>query len=470
VITTRIQVYAHHISARLQGRHSNLGDRKPEANNNLRAVLLDTRGPEIRSGKLQNDDSGHETVSLVAGETITLHTAPLENGSTETDLFIDYSHLHFSLKPGMQVLLDDGAISLTVTKVHADKGQVECVIENSGDLRSRAGVNLPGAETDLPAMSEKDKVDIKYGMTKDIDYVAASFIQNAAGVEEIRKYIQETAQELGWEESAPLPLIISKIESMAALRNFDEILEKSDGIMVARGDLGVELPIQQVTNAQKEMVAACNAVGKPVIVATQCLESMTKNPRPTRAEVADVTNAVYDGADCLMLSGETAKGKYPVEAVRMMSEIIYSAEMYMQSGGYGSLHAQTSASYQAPDNSLGAIAKAAVAAAEERGAAAILVLTQHGTLPKYVSGFRPNCPIVVFCPSAKIGRQLMFYRGVHPVVGLEGVSLAKRPEIAVKNAKAMGFIQSGEDVVVVTMEDYYEGLERTATMKIATVP
>ena len=171
-----------------------MGESKPEENNNLRAVLLDTRGPEIRSGKLQNDDSGHETVSLVAGETITLHTAPLESGSTETDLFIDYAHLHKSLKPGMQVLLDDGAISLTVTKVNADKGQVVCVIDNTGDLRSRAGVNLPGAETDLPAMSEKDKVDIKYGMTKDIDYVAASFIQNAAGVEEIRRYIQETAQ------------------------------------------------------------------------------------------------------------------------------------------------------------------------------------------------------------------------------------------------------------------------------------
>jgi pyruvate kinase len=282
--------------------------------------------------------------------------------------------------------------------------------------------------------------------------------------------MKDCAKELGWGEGAPLPLIISKIESMSALKNFDAILEASDGIMVARGDLGVELPIQQVTNAQKEMVAACNAVGKPVIVATQCLESMTKNPRPTRAEVADVTNAVYDGADCVMLSGETAKGKYPIESVRMMSEIIYSAEMYMRSGGYGSLHAKTGATFEAPHDSLGAIAKAAVAAADERGAAAILVLTQADTLPRYVSAYRPNVPIVVFCPSPKIGRQLMFYRGVHPVVGLEGVSLAKRPEMAVKNAKAMGFVQPGEDVVVVTIEDFYEGLERTATMKIATVP
>lgn len=304
-----------------QGRHSNLSE-KPEENNNLRAVLLDTRGPEIRTGKLEKDHSGHETISLVKGETITLHTEPTwaEQGSTETDLYIDYPHLHKSLSPGMQVLLDDGAITLTVTSVENDKdyhGTVTCVVENSGELRSRAGVNLPGAETDLPAMSEKDKVDIKYGMTKDVDYIAASFIQNAAGVEEIRRYIQDTARELEWGEGAPLPLIISKIESMSALKNFDSILEASDGIMVARGDLGVELPIQQVTNAQKEMVAACNAVGKPVIVATQCLESMTKNPRPTRAEVADVTNAVYDGADCIMLSGETAKVRCCLGVVRM---------------------------------------------------------------------------------------------------------------------------------------------------------
>lgn len=154
----------------------------------------------------------------------------------------------------------------------------------------------------------------------------------------------------------------------------------------------------------------------------------------------------------------------------MMSEIIYSAEMYMKSGGYGSLHARTGAQYEAPHDALGAIAKAAVAAAEERGAAAILVLTKVGTLPKYVSAYRPSVPIVVFCPSPKIGRQLMFYRGVHPVVGLEGISLAKRPEIAVKNAKDMGFVQPGDDVVVVTIEDFYEGLERTATMKIAKVP
>jgi len=281
-----------------EGKHSaNLSSEDRSEDRNVRAVLLDTRGPEIRMGKLRDDHSGHETIQLQEGSTINLHTTQTwaDQGSTETDLFIDYPKLHKCLEPGSKVLLDDGAIILTVESVESSKelcGSVTCTIDNSGDLRSRAGVNLPGAETDLPAMSPKDKVDIRYGMTKDVDYVAASFIQNAEGVREIRRYMKDCADEIGMDPNYPLPLIISKIESASALNNFDSILEESDGIMVARGDLGVEIPIHLVTNAQKEMIAACNAAGKPVIVATQMLESMAKNPRPTRAEVSDVSNAV----------------------------------------------------------------------------------------------------------------------------------------------------------------------------------
>lgn len=259
--------------------------------------MLDTRGPEIRTGKLMKDHSGHETIGLKSGDMITLRTDPEceKNGSTEQELFINYPNLHKCLHPGMKVLLDDGAIILTVQSVEHEKefyGKVTCTIDNSGELRSRAGVNLPMAETDLPAMSDKDKADIKYGMSKDVDFIAASFVQNAEGVREIRRYIKECARALKFEVTHPLPAIISKIESASALIHFDEILEESDGIMVARGDLGVEIPIQQVTNAQKEMVAACNRVGKPVIVATQMLESMAKNPRPTRAEVSDGKSGV----------------------------------------------------------------------------------------------------------------------------------------------------------------------------------
>lgn len=225
-------------------------------------------------GKLAGDHSGHETIHIESGAEVTLCTTDdvRDGGSTAENLYIDYSKLASCLSPGMKVLLDDGAIILTVTKIGTDGTSVVCTADNSGELRSRAGVNLPGAETDLPAMSAKDRVDIKYGMTKDVDYVAASFIQNAEGVREIRTYMEECAKELAaegkWEEGKPLPLIISKIESQSALSHFDDILEESDGIMVARGDLGVEIPIQQVTNAQKEMVAACNAAGKPVSEST----------------------------------------------------------------------------------------------------------------------------------------------------------------------------------------------------------
>ena len=415
----------------------------------VRATLLDTRGPEIRTGKLQNDDSGHETISLEKGNTITLQTSSKyeEVGSTVTDLFINYAKLNECMKPGMKVLLDDGAVILTVTAVEdGENGTVTCSIDNSGELRSRAGVNLPMAETDLPAMSEKDKNDIKYGLEIDVDYVAASFIQSPEGVREIREYMQSCAKELGWSEDRPLPLIISKIESASALKYFDEILDESDGIMVARGDLGVEIPIQQVTNAQKEMVAACNAVGKPVIVATQMLESMAKNPRPTRAEVSDVTNAVYDGADAVMTSGETAKGKYPDETIKTMNEIILSAENYLKSGSLGSTYVHPGKSlYSGEKTAESALAKAAVAASSSCDATAILVLSESGNLSPQVAAFRPTCPIVSFCSTGKAGRQLNLHRGIFPVIS-EGTT----PVAALKEAEAMGFVSAGDSVILVS--------------------
>ena len=277
--------------------------------------------------------------------------------------------------------------------------------------------------------------------------------------------------DLGMDAHHPAPLIISKIETVSALRNFHEILMESDGIMVARGDLGVEIPIMQITNAQKEMVAACNAVGKPVIVATQMLESMAKNPRPTRAEVADVTNAVYDGADCVMLSGESAKGKYPVETVKMMNEIILTAERFASSlpelsGGDQAWWMKPKKPHHFDTKSLGnvtkrkvqfkssleSVAKGAVMAAEERKVQAIIVLTLYGFLPRLISAFRPNVPIVTFCSSEKLARQLMIHRGIHPVLGLTGISPSKRAAQAIKDAKCMGFVESGDEVVIVTLE------------------
>jgi len=454
--------------------HSQILSNRVTDSQNIRAVLLDTRGPEIRTGKLRHDHSGHETIKFVMGEKINLHTSVHweESGSTDTDLFIDYSKLHHCVNPGNKILLDDGAVILTVTNVSSRgkvDGIVECKIDNSGELRSRAGVNIPGAETDLPAITDKDRKDIRYGLTKDIDYIAASFIQNADGVKEIKRYVRETMNELKMDKSAPPPLIISKIESVAALRNFDSILEESDGIMVARGDLGVEIPIQQVTNAQKEMVAACNTAGKPVIVATQMLESMAKNPRPTRAEVSDVTNAVYDGADCVMLSGETAKGKYPVDTIKIMNEIIYGAEQFQKTRPEITGMA-CKAQHENEHSSFSAVAKGAVAAAEEIGATAIILGTTREKLPQLIAGNRPNVPIVAFCPSQKVGRQLQIYRGIHPIMGLEGMSETKIPYAAMRDARAMGLVDEGDKVVIVSLQSGDFGMESNPTLKIATVP
>jgi pyruvate kinase len=476
-----------------KGRHGVALSERMSTRQNLRAVLLDTRGPEIRSGKLRNDYSGKETINLEQGKTITLRTSTHweEMGSTEKDLFIDYAKLTKCLKPGMKVLLDDGAVVLTVletNEIGLDGPSVVCRIDNSGELRSRAGVNLPGAVTDLPAITDKDKNDIKYGLTKDIDYIAASFVQNAEGVREIRQFVRHVmTYDMGMDPSAPAPLIISKIESVAALRNFDEILIESDGIMVARGDLGVEIPIQQVTNAQKEIIAACNAVGKPVIVATQMLESMAKNPRPTRAEVADVTNAVYDGADCVMLSGETAKGKYPVETVKMMNEIILGAERFatlkpeLSGGGmHGStwwMRRNKNNLYKLVDStrefrnrsSLSAVAMSAVMSAEARRATAIIVLTLKGYLPKLISAYRPNVPIVAFCPHEKMARQLMIHRGIHPVMMLPGTSNSKKPLVAIKDAMSLGLVEKGDEVIVVAVETC-DVVGNYASMKVVVVP
>lgn len=389
--------------------------------------------------------------------------------STETDLYINYAKLHKCMSPGMKVLLDDGAVILTVTGVNDADGTVVCTVDNSGELRSRAGVNLPMAETDLPAMSKKDMVDIKYGLEIDVDYVAASFIQTADGVREIRDYMKRCAQEMGWAADRPLPLIISKIESASALKHFDEILQESDGIMVARGDLGVEIPIQQVTNAQKEMVAACNAVGKPVIVATQMLESMAKNPRPTRAEVSDVTNAVYDGADAVMTSGETAKGKYPSETLQMMNEIILSAEDYSSSNSLGSQFVQHGGSkclFMGDEGNMSvAAAKGAVEASLAHKSAAIIVLADSTALPSFVAAYRPDCPIVTFCPNSKMARQLILTRGVYPVVGLQDLAadVEQKTKVAMKEAERMGFVSKGDSIVTIHVDDV------SATFKLAKV-
>lgn len=301
------------------------------------AILLDTKGPEIRSGKL----AGGKDVRVVADSTFTFHNDDSVLGDA-TQVSTSYKSLATSVKPGDRILVDDGLIGMLVLETYAEEGRVVCKVENDGMLGETKGVNLPGIKVDLPAITEKDAADIRFGVDMGVDFIAvseareregnvmhyqskslhslslyqASFIRKASDVHEIRKLISGTKIQ-----------IISKIENQEGLENFDEILAASDGIMVARGDLGVEIPVEQVARFQKMMIRRCNYAGKPVVTATQMLESMIVNPRPTRAEATDVANAVLDGSDCVMLSGETAKGSHPTLAVEMMSKICREAEL-----------------------------------------------------------------------------------------------------------------------------------------------
>lgn len=429
------------------------------------AVLLDTQGPEIRTGGLRvvrEQNNRRAKVTIEKGADVVLSTDPaLADDSDAARIFVTYGKLAESVGVGSKVLLDDGAIILEVKAISG--GEVHCVAENTGELGARKGVNLPGSVVDLPAMAPKDRKDLAYGLAHDMDYIAASFVRTAEGVREIREYAAEVVREKFGPEH-PIPLIVSKIESQEALDNWDEILDESDAIMVARGDLGVEVPLQTVAIWQKKIVADCNAAGKPVIVATQMLESMQKNPRATRAEVADVTNALIDGTDCVMLSGESANGQYPVEAVDFMRGICDETERFVAEEG---MTAEAAAALALePDDRLDATARGAVLASRAVSAAAILCASPDGELARALSRFRPDVPVVVACADAKTARQLQIYRALHPVV-LEAA--AAEPMAALLAACAeVGVTLPGDDVVLVG-EEAWNGHAAALTTRIVEV-
>lgn len=394
-------------------------------------VLLDTKGPEIRTGKLKD----HKEVQLKAGQEFVLTTDTNVVGD-DTRVAVDYPSLTTSLSVGNQVLIDDGLVSCRVVSINQEAGEVLTKVENTGMLGETKGVNLPNVQVDLPAVTEKDQKDLLFGVEQGVDIVAASFVRKASDVLEIRQVLGDAGAHIK---------IISKIENREGIDNFEDILAVSDGIMVARGDLGVEIPLEKVCLAQKMMISKCNAAGKPVITATQMLETMIHNPRPTRAEATDVANAVFDGTDCVMLSGETAKGDYPAAAVSIMSQICASAEAVYD---YRSAFLALRNAAPNPMSMVEAVCSSCVKTATDLGAKLIITITETGNTARLVSKYRPFCPVFVITAHRETARQLMISRGLFPVVvgsviGTQGVI-----NKTIRVAKEKGVVQRGDFVVV----------------------
>lgn len=391
------------------------------------AVLLDTKGPEIRLGKLKE-----EPIELVQGEAITLTTEEMLGDITRIP--ITYKDLPRDVKIGSTILIDDGLIGLTVTGIRGT--EIDCIIVNSGQIKSKKGVNVPGVRISLPGITEKDANDIIFGIEQGIDFIAASFVRKASDVLEIRQLLEQY--------NATHIQIISKIENQEGVDNLDEILEVSDGLMVARGDLGVEIPAEEVPLVQKTMIQKSNLAGKPVITATQMLDSMQRNPRPTRAEASDVANAIFDGTSAIMLSGETAAGKYPVESVETMSRIALRAESALQ---YRELFLQQSNASQTTITE--AISQAVANTALELKAKAIITSTESGYTARMVSKYRPKAPIIAVTPSVQVMRRLALVWGVIPIKGETAATTDEMFDIAVNGGMSTGLLQLG-DLVVIT--------------------
>lgn len=392
------------------------------------AILLDTKGPEIRTGILKDG----KKVVLETGAEFILSVEDIEGDANKVS--ITYGGLVNDVDRGSLILIDDGLIGLKVTgKTETD---IICKVVNGGELGERKGVNVPNVPVRLPAITDKDKEDIRFGVEQDIDFIAASFVRNAECILEIRAFLKE----LG----APYIPIIAKIENAEGIQNIDEIIRAADGIMVARGDLGVEIPAEEVPYLQKMMIQKCNNNFKTVITATQMLDSMIRNPRPTRAEVTDVANAVYDGTDAVMLSGETAAGKYPLEALQMMVHIVENTEQHLD---YDRILDEAGEHLKAGVSS--AIGYSSVLAAANLKAKCIITPSVSGATARVVSNLKPRQVILGITPNERTLRRMSIYWGVRPLKSMEFDTTEDISAGAIELARVKQFIESG-DVVVLT--------------------
>ena len=391
------------------------------------ATILDTKGPEIR---IKSFDT--KSITLEAGASFTLTTR--EAAGNAGLVSVTYPDLHKEVGPGQEILIDDGLVALKVDRIEGQ--DIHCTVENGGTLSANKSINIPGVKIHLPALTEKDVSDIKFGVEHDFDFIAASFVRRAADVQAVR----EVLDQFGGQDVK----IIAKIENQEGVDNIDEILAAADGVMVARGDLGVEIPAARVPILQKQIIRKGLRLGKPVITATQMLDSMIRNPRPTRAEVSDVANAVFDGTSCVMLSGETASGKYPIEALSTMVNTVTAAEEAIDYWGRFRERSLLPVVSGISD----AITHSCCLTAMDLNASAILAATRSGYTAKVISRFRPACPIVALCQNESTRRQLAISWGVHPYLSGEVDSTDRMFSLAVDVARKENAVQIGDTVVI----------------------
>ncbi|MBE7302995.1 pyruvate kinase [Staphylococcus epidermidis] len=391
-------------------------------------LLLDTKGPEIRTHNMKDG-----LIVLEKGKEVIVSMDEVEG--TPEKFSVTYENLINDVNIGSYILLDDGLVELQVKEINKDKGEVKCDILNTGELKNKKGVNLPGVKVNLPGITDKDADDIRFGIKENVDFIAASFVRRPSDVLDIRQILEEEKAEIK---------IFPKIENQEGIDNIEEILEVSDGLMVARGDMGVEIPPESVPMVQKDLIRKCNKLGKPVITATQMLDSMQRNPRATRAEASDVANAIYDGTDAVMLSGETAAGQYPEEAVKTMRNIAVSAEAAQD---YKKLLSDRTKLVET--SLVNAIGVSVAHTALNLNVKAIVAATESGSTARTISKYRPHSDIIAVTPSEKTARQCAIVWGVNPVVKEGRKTTDALLNNAVATAVETGRVSNG-DLIIIT--------------------